>query len=235
MDYAMVPVELTAVQRRMQNRGFELLEKYHPNSPGYSGLIIAIRPQPTQRHFDPEAIQLLLADAAGLVSQTTVHLASSLDGPRRVVPGHLVVSDRVDKRLGYYTFGACLTVFPTQEATYFAVQSSAPVLELSSLFQTEVADQLAAVTEALLARLRVRWGRQESDFLQRLAQLDPLTFYMSTIHSILSIHAHPANLRNGLRALYYHLRGEQRWLQETGRWPGQPQTLDQLLDPGVLA
>jgi hypothetical protein len=230
MDLVVVPVELAAVQRRMQHLGFELLERPHPNSPGHSGLIVAIRPQPTRQHFDPEAIHLPLADAGGNVSQGSLHLGSTLDSSRRVAPGRLVVSDRVDKRLGFFTFGAWLTVLPAPEATYFAFQSSAPVLELSSGARSTAGYQLAAETEALLARARVRWGRQDSDFLQRLGQIDPLSFYIATVHSILSSYA-TAAVYNGLRVLCSQLREERRWLQQTGRWPAQPQTLDQLLLP----
>lgn len=231
MDSVSAPMELAAIQQRMHNLGFELLERTHPDSPGYSGLIVAIRPHPTLQHFDPEAIHLLLADSGGNVSQTDLHLSSHLEGPGRIVLGRLVVNDRVDKRLGFFTFGACLTVHSATEGSYFVIQSSAPVLELSGSLREGVADQLAAETEALLARLHVQWGRRDGEFVQRLAQIDPLTFYIAAIHSILTMFAGSIALRNGSHALNSRLREEQRWLQQTGRWPAHPPTLDLLLVP----
>jgi hypothetical protein len=40
----------------MENQGYYLLPKFHPHSPGYTGLLVAIRERPTGMHFDPESI-----------------------------------------------------------------------------------------------------------------------------------------------------------------------------------
>ena len=58
--------DIQALAKLIKGRGFSLLPPPHPGSPGYSGLLVAIRKQPTGERFDPERLILPLRDNGGV-------------------------------------------------------------------------------------------------------------------------------------------------------------------------
>ncbi len=222
---------IAAWLKHMEHLGYDLLPQLHPRCPGHQGLLVAIRRTPTLAHFDPEALRLPVVDTQGLVTVTTFHLEPTLRLPISVAVGRILVSDRVNKRLGFFSFGGTLEGVAVPHMTLYVVRSPAPLLALSPGFRPTVADQLAAEAEALIARNRVRWGVNDMLFRQRLAQTAPMELYVGVIHSLLTQYARTPALRHSFPALYATLQAEKEWLMREGRWPAQPTPVDQLLAP----
>jgi len=55
----------------LRDLGFTLLNSDHPAAPGGSQLLVALRSEPTLRHFDPEALSFWVARSLTLVLLVT--------------------------------------------------------------------------------------------------------------------------------------------------------------------
>jgi len=107
------------------------------------------------------------------------------------------------------------------EEMVYSLRSPAPVLELTAQEET-VSDQLAAETEELLGRIEVKWGKDENGFNRRLAKVDALQFYLSTLASILYRYEQGHILEKAHHDLFAALRREGNGLsRSTSGLPGR--------------
>ena len=219
-----------SVVHQMENWGYYLLPKQHPHSPGYSGLLVAIRETPTEMHFDPESMRLRLTDAHGAADWTTQSLRWFFRGTRRVFPGRVILRDRIDKRVAFFAFGGSVEATHIPGEAVYSLRSPAPVLRLTGPPET-TPDQLAFETEVALGELAARWIPNEDEFARRLAQMNPLQLYLASLHSILARYKQTFALREIFHDLYNALLAEKRWLMKTGQWPATPLSLEELLAP----
>lgn len=224
-------VEAAELVRQMENSGFEMVARPHPRSPGYNGLLVAMRRIPTERHYDPETVQLFLSEGQGYPALATLHMDSELGDRNRICPGQLEITDRFNKRLGFFTFGGEVDVAVAPGVNVFTIRSPAPILSLSNGFRDEMADQLASGTEALWARLRVRWGVNDSAFMRRLASLHPLELYAATLESLHVSYQDSPILRQTFPEFYGMLRRELQWVQSVGVLGARNLALDDLMAP----
>jgi hypothetical protein len=214
----------------MEDWGYFLLPQAHPHSPGYTGLRIAIRARPTRLHFDPETIRLRLRDKYGSANWTALELGSPDQKAKHVCPGQVILRDRLDKRVHFFTFGSSLEVACAPDVIVYSLHSPAPILELTEPKES-IPDQLASETEAMMGELQARWGSNDAGFARRLAQVDPLRFYLASLHSILLRCRQSWALQEYLDDLYDALLREKEWLMRAGQWPASPPALEKLLAP----
>jgi hypothetical protein len=214
----------------VRDLGYQLLPQAHRHSPGGSGLLVAIREEPTGKHFDPQTMHLRLRDVHGMARQRSLSLLSPGPDSDRVCPGRVILSDRLNKRVEFFTYGGTLEVIPATDAQVYVLRSPAPVLAMVAEEET-VADLLAAATDALLAQVEVRWGHDERGFNQRLAEVEPLPFYMGTLHSLIDKYGHCHPLEETLHELCEMLHREKEWLTGQRLWRDKPPMLEDLLAP----
>jgi hypothetical protein len=219
-----------SVLKATEGLGYQLLRQTHRHSPGGSGLLVAIRKEPTGKHFDPETLHVHLRDRLGMATWRSLSLLSPGPDSDRVCPGRVILSDRSDKRVEFFTFGGSLEVIAAPDAQVYALYPPAPVLELVAEEET-VADQLAAETESLLGQVEVQWGHDEHGFNRRLAEIEPLQFYMGTLHSLLEQYEHSYPLEETYHELCTVLHQERAWLVGQRLWPDKPYLLEDLLSP----
>jgi hypothetical protein len=210
------------------NEGYHLLDRPHPHSPGHTGLLVAIREAPTGQHFDPELIELCLSESNQKVGPVKLTLKPSFSGVKRVCPGQVVLRDRIDKRVYFFVYGGTLEASSRDGTTVYVLRSPAPILAMSSGLES-IPEQLASETEALLAKMHARWGRNDQGFIQHLAQVDPLRLYVATIRSMLSMYQLSPTLRESYHSLYEMLFGEKEWLIQLGQWSTTAPDLEDLL------
>jgi hypothetical protein len=208
---------------RIDKWGYYLLPRVHPASPGYGGLLIFIRQLPTHRHFDPEWIHLQLCDN-DMAHAATLKLNSFSPGPIRVCPGRVVLHDRVDKQINFFTFGGSLDLFSQSGLCVYWLHSPAPILELSP-DSPGVINQFAAEVELMLAVFRAHWQADPCEFTRRLCQLEPLQFYQANLASLLLRYRRAPALKQAYPQLYHLICTERNWLKKIGQWPEPPPTL----------
>ncbi|HHS97681.1 MAG TPA: hypothetical protein ENK08_07250 [Chloroflexi bacterium] len=221
------------ILQQMEDWGYLTLHKPHPESPGYRQLLVALRKQPTGMHFDPEKINLWLRDEYGLAEQTSLALTPLLHPSpelRRVCPGPIVLVDRKEKRVAFFTFGGTLNVIFGSGEIVCSFRSPAPILRMTEPPQ-DAAARLAVEVETLMGGVHARWGAEDEGYLERLAEVDPFQLYIGSIHTILARFEEHPMLQEEDPDLYELVQDEQRWLEETGQWPRRPPTLDSLLGP----
>jgi hypothetical protein len=212
----------------MQDWGYYLLPKSHRDSPGYPGLLVAIRRQPTGKHFDPHRLHLWLRDVDGVVEWRTLDWLTPLETSAHACPGRLILHDRFNKSVEFFTFGGSLEVISELGEMVYSLRSPAPILELAGHSDT-VPNQLAAETESLMSGVRVRWASDEEGFNRRLAEVNPLQFYLASLQSILLRYEHSQALEQVSREFVDALHREREWLVAEGLWPVNPPVLDDLL------
>jgi hypothetical protein len=227
-------MEEQSILHLMENWGYYLLPKSHPDSPGYTGLLVAIRKKPTEKHFDPQTMRLRLRDKHNEAKWTTLGLHSPVELPIKAslhaCPGEVILRDRTDKRANFFVFGGSLEAVSVPSETVYSLRSPAPILQLTDDPET-VPDQLASETQALIGELQVRWGSDEEGFARRLAQVDPLQFYVATLETILAHYEQDHTLQETFHEFYLALRNGKGRLMERGQWPTTPPRLEALLAP----
>jgi len=227
-------MEEQSVLHFMESWGYYLLPKPHPHSPGYTGLLVAIRKEPTERHFDPQTLRLRLRDKHDMAKWNTLWLHSPLELPieasMHVCPGEVMLRDRTEKRVDFFVFGGSLEAVSVPGETVYSLRSPAPILKVTEDLES-TPDRLASETEALISELEVRWGSDEKGFARRLAQVDPLQFYLATLGTVLAHYEQDRALQEASPEFYLALGSERGWLTKRGQWPATPPRLEELLAP----
>jgi len=220
--------------QEMENWGYLLIHKLHPDSPGCRELLIALRRVPTEKHFDPEEVRLWLRDDYGFArlntfTVETARLEASPE-PKHICPGLVVLGDRKGKQVEFFTFGGLLGIILGSGEVILRLRSPAPIL-LVTEEQEDAASRLAIETEALMGEVHARWGKEDEGYLRQLAQVDPFEFYIASLNTILKRYQEHPTLQEEDPELYNLVQDEREWLRETGRWPEKPPTLDTYLAP----
>jgi len=145
-----------------------------PHDPvGPACLLVAIRPVPTLRHFDPEMVDYWVSRAGQgesrtLTGRTRLPIGSDVSwGPIRIV-------DRLGVTNAYLTFGGRLTAQEVDGAVVAVFESPAPLLRRGGHSQgwDQGADSVAAFFSRFLLAVDYAPG-----FERRLAEAEPLARY----------------------------------------------------------
>lgn len=215
----------------MSEWGYYMPPKHHVHSPGYPGLVVAVRTHPTGAHYDPASMELCLQTHQSTIERVRLTQRGIGRTPRCVCPGDITLCDRFNKRVGFYSFGAILNRVVGPDITIYALASSAPILSLEADDDNTLPEQLRAETERLLARHRARWGGDNVAFAQRLLAIEPLTLYFAALRSIrLNYTRHP-ELRCQFSHLFEMIQREIRWQRESGCWVEDGPLLMELMAP----
>jgi hypothetical protein len=184
--------------RRLANLGFELVEPDRVAGDDTSHLLVAIRPAPTLRHFDPEAIDCWTCEAgrgkaAKLERETHYPISSDYSW------GLISLADRLGVTNQFLSFGGALRGQMTPEATVLIDFSShAPIVRGSGHSQS--VDPLGAEVGAFFARIKV-----PIDFVPGaealVAKASPLTLYCAFIQHVRERLAQARGLREANRWL----------------------------------
>lgn len=220
-----------SVFMQMEDWGYFLLPKPHPDSPSYTGLLVAIREAPTKAHFDPEMMQLRILDRSGTAPWITLRVKPPFREPRCVCPGKVILCDRINRRVDFFVFGGSLEAVSRPGETVYSLRSPAPILEMTGKLES-IPDQLASETEAMMSELLAQWEPEESAFDRRLAHVNPSEFYLASLRSILVRYEQNPRLRVTFHDFYVWLRYEKEWLAKESQWYDASPSLEDLLAPG---
>jgi len=214
---------------QLENWGYLCLPKAHPTSPGYTGLLVAIRESPTRMHFDPESVCLQVVGRSGRPTRTTFHLQSHFPRSKRVCPTVVTLRDRMEKEVEFFTFGGWLDSTSVPGETVYSLRSPAPILKLEN--PASLPARFTAESEALLAKIKAQWGAEDEEFDLRLSQIDPLLLYVAVVRATLAHFREVPALRREDPHLYATLQQEAKWLKEIDHDPATSPELEALLSP----
>lgn len=219
--------------------GYTFHPRLYSHAPGHPQLDIVLRAKPTERHFDPVRVRLTVAAPGdGLELVTIWHHPESSEEHHRVCAGFVAISDRRDKRVEAFTFGGDLHVTPQADLTLCVLTSPAPIIEILPQPLTHgpsVATMLVDEVEALIARRRAAWEREQGPdaFDKRLAATDPFVLYLACLQALNENYAHLPHQHQEEDTLTQefvaYLQGEIKTLDQTGKWPPDVPPLAKLL------
>ncbi len=159
-------------------------------APSY--LLVALRTEPTLRHFDPERVEYwMTAHGRGVIDQfgRTTHVP--LDHPFSW--GTIRVIDRLEVYNDYLTFGGQLSAARLDGFTVAVFASPAPMLKTTGHSQTP--DPGAHPLTAFFAHLRAVAGACRA-VEGRLAEVTPVAIYAAYVQEAYEKYKHSPMLRS---------------------------------------
>ena len=138
----------------LHDLGFTLVQSDRPGAPGGANLLVALRAAPSLVHFDPERIDVWVAEA-GRGRRTTIDRETALPLCRDFAWGHVHVVDRLAVENRFLTFGGELRAATVDPALgVVRIGSPGPIVRWGGHSQGE--DPLAGEIGAFFGRLSVR-------------------------------------------------------------------------------
>ncbi len=196
---------------------------------GDGPLDVILREKPTQAHFDPEKIHVIVNAQRG-VQTLDIHHPWRLGTTHQVCAGHIRISDRFQKRINVFTFGGQLRITAVADHTLCQFTSPAPFLELTDGCPTTLL--FANEIDILLAKERARLNpRTAGDFDAKLIAVDPLQLYICCLNTIQSTFAHDQHFSGVTWQHFKHeLNLEITRLKRENNWPSSISTLAELIE-----
>jgi len=144
---------LEQAEKLLAGLGFCLTEADPAHGVDAAHLLVAIRPQPTLAHFDPERVEYWATESGRgrpRVLDRETHVPNTSD----FAWGQIVLVDRLGVRNEFLSFGGSMRVQTTADGTvYVDCSSHAPILRWSG--HSQAVDPMAGEVGAFLARLKV--------------------------------------------------------------------------------
>jgi hypothetical protein len=190
--------------RRLSDLGF-LAGPDLPDRPGPAYLLVALRDQPTLRHYDPERVEYWVsAHGRGVRESLTRSTRLPVDLPFSW--GMIRLFDRLSVTNEYLAFGGHLSAADVDGATIAVFTSPVPMLRRGGHSQIwdEGSDELAAFFARLVAAVDVRPKLEP-----RLAALDPVVRYAAFLHEVVGRYRSSPNLRAINPGIWTLLRAEE--------------------------
>jgi hypothetical protein len=144
-----------------------------PDRPGPAYLLVALRDQPTLRHYDPERVEYWITQR-GRGVRTELTRSTPMPVDRQFSWGMIRLYDRLAVTNEYLTFGGRLSAAEVDDATIAVFTSPAPMLRRGG--HSQIWDEGTEHLGAFFARL-VAAVDTHPELEARLAAADPLARY----------------------------------------------------------
>jgi hypothetical protein len=208
----------------LQDWGF-LADPDLPDRPGPAYLLVAIRAQPTLRHYDPELAEYWITDEKGHGVLETITFASRLPRATTFSWGRISVIDRKGVANRYLTFGGTLTAERIDGEVICVFESPAPLLRRGG--HSQGWDAGAHSVGGFFGRFRAAAGYQH-EFERLAAGCDPVTRYAAFVSEFTGRYRRSEYLRDHYPRLWTIMLGEERRLRRDH--PGELAAGSALLD-----
>jgi hypothetical protein len=180
-----------------------------PDVPGPAFLLVALRTEPSLRHFDPEAVRFwTAANGRGQPGELTRH--SRFPVIRPFAWGSIVLVDRLGVTNDYLSFGGELTGACIDDTAILMFTSTAPLLRRGGHSQgwDEAADNVAAFFARIRGALDGRTDREAE-----LATASPRAIYAAFVCDLVAAYRRCEALQEGHPARWLLLVHEERRLR----------------------
>jgi hypothetical protein len=146
-------LDRTSVSALVRDLGFQLRWDIPTGRHG-ALLAIAIRDEPTERHFDPELIRYWRTDPTGRGRIAEVTIATPMPRVQDFAWGPIEIQDRFGIANAFVSFGGSLEAWsPDPRTTIAAFRSPGPILRRGG--HSQAYDRFAAELLAFFARMMV--------------------------------------------------------------------------------
>lgn len=198
-----------------------------PDGPTPSYLLVALREQPTLRHFDPEAVRYW-ETRGGRGRRVTLTRRIGLPVSRQFAWGQIEIEDRLGVTNEYLTFGGRLFGAAVEDATVLVFESAVPILRRGG--HSQGWDRGADLLAAFFARLKVAVDYVPG-FEEQLGSASPEARYVAFLRNCVSRYEGSERLRTTEPELWQLVRSECRSARATH--PGVVAVAEALLERAV--
>lgn len=158
-----------------------------PHAVGHRSLAVNIYSVPTEQHFDPDHVIAPTVDSGGTITHTTLVHPWHGKEHYQIAFGNIYIRDRKGKVIEAFTLGGRMQISAAEGHTHCRITSSAPIFHLASAVgvsddshDTVIVNEI----EALFAKRRVHWLRDDTGYEQRLTSLDPRVLYVASLKAV---------------------------------------------------
>jgi hypothetical protein len=195
---------------RLTNLGF-LSKSDLPDRPGPAYLLVALRPSPTLRHFDPERVEYWCSvGGRGAPRQLTRHSILPID--IEFSWGRIRIVDRFGTKNEYLTFGGRLRAELVDDVVIAVFSSPAPILRRGGHSQgwDEGAESLGAFFGRLLLAVDYAPG-----FEALATSAGPIARYAAFVRDLVSRYRASTELRARQPILWTLIEAEEHRLRDS--------------------
>ncbi len=183
-------MELTEAATRLAEWGF-LAEPDLPDRPGPAYLLVALRDQPTLRHYDPEVVEYWVT-SGGRGTRATLTHADRMPVAADFSWGLIRIVDRLSVSNEYLTFGGHLSAGSVDGVTVAVFTSPAPLLRRGG--HSQAWDIGAQDLGAFFGRLMVAVDYAPG-FETKVADAAPVVRYAAFVADVADRYRHSDQLR----------------------------------------
>jgi hypothetical protein len=212
----------------MMELGYIIYPAENPHAVGHPQLDINLYNAPTGAHIDPQSVSLFINDPTkGVQHETLYHPVDP--GTNQVCIGRIIVVSFDKKEVEFFSFGGELQVTNLDDYTLCRLICPAPLFDLGRFAEDEL--DLVCEYEVQLAMLRASWRRDDLEFGQRLAAIDPKTLFIALTGAVEErLRMMPASSHNdSYWRLRHTLQSAIRFIEPDGQLPADSPTLATLL------
>jgi hypothetical protein len=181
-----------------------------PHEQGVAHLLVAIRPTPTLRHYDPESVEYWITDASEHGARTTLTVRSRMPLEQEFGWGLITIVDRLRVSNEYLTFGGHLSADRIEGTVVCVFRSPAPLLRRGG--HSQGWDRASQNVGAFFGRVRAAAGYAH-DFEVYAASLDPLSRYAAFVRQLMARYRGSEYLRDRYPALWTTMVNEEHRLR----------------------
>jgi hypothetical protein len=203
-------IDPTKAAELLANWGF-LADPDLPDRPGPAFLLVAIRAEPTLRHYDPELVEYWITGDKGFGVRETITFASRLPREIEFSWGRISVIDRKGVANRYLTFGGTLRAERVGGEVICVFESPAPLLRRGG--HSQGWDTGAHSVGGFFGRFRAAAGYQH-EFEQLAAATDPVARYAAFVSEFVTRYRSSEYLRDHYPKLWTIMVTEERRLQK---------------------
>lgn len=209
----------------LENLGF-IASADLPDRPGPAYLLVALRAEPTLRHYDPELVEYWVT-VARRGTRRRLTRDTELPVETEFSWGLIRIVDRLKVSNEYLTFGGQLAAASIDDAVVAVFTSPAPLLRRGG--HSQGWDHGAECVGAFFGRLLVAVDYVPG-FEARMAEAEPLVRYAAFVSDIIPRYRGSPALRSGHPELWALLEAEERRLRadHPAQWAGGSALLLQL-------
>lgn len=197
-------------------------------APGGSRLDIYINEKPTEHHFDPEKTHLWVISRENSPESLTIRHPWEFALSYQALAGTIEIIDRYGKKEEAVTFGGSLRIETQETFTICTLESTAPILEISSAdpFSMHFIQEI----EVLLAERRAELLSTQHAYEQRLMNADPFNLYLACLNTLIEKYEHSHHKeRSQINEFLIILRAESNRLKDDGLTPHHMSSLEDIL------
>jgi len=207
--------------------GYSLYPPANSGALGHPKLDVNLYPTPTGKHFDPHEMTLPACNPdQGAYHLTLFHPVEP--GEYQICIGRIILEDFSHTKVEFFSFGGHLQAENRAGDSYSQLISPAPIFDLGRFSVDEMV--LVSEYESQLALLKASWRREDLDFEQRLAEIDPLALFIALTAAVENrLHLLPINSRNDKYWEFQHtIHAAIRFINPDGVLPAGSPTIQDL-------